>query len=444
MREGKSVDFFFSQLFSPKEKSRSVSVVGLGYVGLPLALRCEERGYQVSGVDIDSAKVDRLKKRIAPYLNETETEFFKKSTMSIHTDDAVLRTSRVVIVCVPTPVYEDHAPNLEPLVAAAEMVGRNLRHRQVIIIESTVNPGVCDDVVLPLLESMSGLKAGRDFFFAHCPERINPGDSRYSVRTIPRVVGANDPESLARAKAFYASILDAEIFPMQSLKEAEAVKIVENSFRDINIAFVNELAMSFDRLGIDISHVIAGASSKPFSFMPHFPGCGVGGHCIPVDPYYLISYAKQNGFTHRFLSLAREINNYMPIYTVNTLARLIDEDGGSLEGVPVALLGLSYKRDVPDIRESPALTILEELKKRGALPRAFDPLIPDHSTVKSLDEALAGARGVIVATDHSVFRSALTPSRLQKEGVEAIVDGRNFLDKEAFLAAGIAFKGIGR
>ena len=440
----KGTEGLFSDFDSVAKKVFYVSVIGLGYVGLPLAILCEEKGYKVSGVDNDAAKAEKLKKRIAPYLNKAESELFKKSGISIYTEDFAIADSDVIIVCVPTPVYEDHSPNLEPLISAAEMIGKNLRRGQLVVIESTVNPGVCDEVVLPILESRSGLKAGADFFFAHCPERINPGDEKFSVRTIPRVIGANDEESLARAKSFYESILDAKVFPMRSLKEAEAVKIVENSFRDINIAFVNELAMSFDRLGIDLMNVIAGASTKPFSFMAHFPGCGVGGHCIPVDPYYLISYAKKNGFTHKFLSLAREINNSMPIYTVDALVDLLRPKNGDLSGVPIALLGLSYKRDVPDIRESPAMVILAELAKRGASVRTFDPFITDRSTAKSLDEALTGAMAVIVATDHSVFRSALTPELFRRKKIAAVVDGRNFLPKEEFVAAGIRFRGIGR
>ncbi len=429
------------------DQKQIVTVIGLGYVGLPLALMAETEGYRVFGIDTDIEKVEALKRKSAPHLSEQEKKLFQKSKFHIRTDGSPLADSDIVLVCVPTPVYADHAPNLEPLIGATELVAANLSEGQLVIIESTVNPGVCEEVLIPILERVSGLAAGKDFFFAHCPERINPGDDRWTLATINRVIGANDATSLARASIFYESILDADVYPMQSLKEAEAVKIVENSFRDINIAFVNELAMSFDKLGIDVTNVIKGASTKPFSFMAHFPGCGVGGHCIPVDPYYLISYAAENGFTHRFLSAAREINNGMPHYTVNLMAGILadayTESKASLDGKQIALLGLSYKRDVPDLRESPALEIKEELERQGATVRVFDPFLPTQSTAKTLEEAITGADGIILATDHSAF-TALTPALCRKAGVSAIVDGRNFLPKDRFVAAGISYKGIGR
>ncbi len=422
----------------------SVAIIGLGYVGLPLAILSEERGYSVLGIDIDEEKRELLKRRIAPSLTAEEQTAFQKSSLRIHADGKALAEADIVLICVPTPVYEDHTPDFAPLMSATELVGLNLREGQLIVVESTINPGVCEELVIPLLEKRSGLKAGTNFFFAHCPERINPGDNRWSVRTIARVIGADDEESLSRATDFYRSILDAEIHPMKSLKEAEAVKVVENSFRDINIAFVNELAMSFDKLGIDVVNVINGASTKPFSFMAHYPGCGVGGHCIPVDPYYLITYAAQNGFTHRFLSLARDINNKMPRYAVDLLSSTLRQKlHRSLKGTDITLLGLSYKKDISDLRESPALEIQRDLLRRGAAVRTFDPLLPHISTAKDLDSALSGATAVILATDHTVFRE-LTPATLLRHGVTVIIDGRNCLPKEVFEQAGIIYKGIGR
>lgn len=230
---------------------------------------------------------------------------------------------------------------------------------------------------------------------------------------------------------------------MKDIREAEAVKMVENTFRDINIAFVNELAMSFKRAGIDVMNVIKGASTKPFGFMAHYPGCGVGGHCIPVDPYYLIAYGYRNGFSHRFLEIARDINNRMPEYTVSLLEERLAQFDVSMVGKKVALLGLSYKKDVPDLRESPAIAIAAELAERGAMVETYDPLLPDHSTARSLGEALRGAIGVIIATDHTEF-TELEPTELRRHGVPVLVDGRNCLDKEKFLLAGIEYIGIGR
>jgi UDP-N-acetyl-D-glucosamine dehydrogenase len=423
---------------------RSLAIVGLGYVGLPLAILAEERGYEVRGFDVDARRIADLKRRTAPFLSENEASAFRKSAMSVSGDESVLDGASTIVICVPTPVDEAHRPDLGPLIAACETVGRHLKRGGLVVIESTVNPGACEEVALPILERNSGLAVERDFLLAHCPERINPGDERWSVRTIPRVVGAAGPQSLARTLAFYRSIVEGEVIAMNSIKEAEAVKMVENSFRDVNIAFVNELAMSFDKAGIDIVSVIRGASTKPFSFMPHFPGCGVGGHCIPVDPYYLIRYGRENGFEHRFLAAAREINNGMPAYTVDILERMLEEERKKpLAGAHVALLGLAYKRDVPDLRESPALAIRDKLLARGARVRSFDPFALAESSVKSVEEALRGADAAIVATDHTLFR-ALTAQYFASRGMGIVIDGRNCLDKETFLDAGIAYHGIGR
>jgi UDP-N-acetyl-D-glucosamine dehydrogenase len=288
---------------------KSVAVVGLGYVGLPLALLAARKGYTTYGIDIDQNKIDKLAKRIPPYKDADVQRELKKSTMIATRDISKVQEVSTVVICVPTPVFSNHMPNLEPVQKACEGIAPYLHKDQLVILESTVNPGVCESIVIPILEEISGLKAGEDFYVAHCPERINPGDKKWNVENIPRVVGSLEEKGLKLAKDFYESILVSKVKKMKSLKEAEAVKIVENSFRDINIAFVNELARSFAKLGIDVVNVIDGASTKPFAFMAHYPGCGVGGHCIPVDPYYLIQYAKQNGFQHKFLELARRINN---------------------------------------------------------------------------------------------------------------------------------------
>jgi nucleotide sugar dehydrogenase len=285
--------------------------------------------------------------------------------------------------------------------------------------------------------------ADEDFYFAHCPERINPGDERFTVANIPRVIGARTNDSSLAAAAFYRSILETKTIKTTTLKEAESVKMVENAFRDINIAYVNELAMSFDRLGIDIHNVIDAASTKPFGFMPHFPGCGVGGHCIPVDPYYLIDYAEKNGFSHTFIKTARQINSDMPGYTIDRLEEALDSTGMDLPGTKVALLGLAYKRGIADCRESPAFVILDELRERGAHVIAYDPYVPEKSDRNTLEETLTDAEAIIIATDHTIFKD-LVPEDLKKHGIRVVVDGRNCLLKEAFTSAGITYRGIGR
>ncbi|HYD93438.1 MAG TPA: nucleotide sugar dehydrogenase [Candidatus Paceibacterota bacterium] len=422
---------------------RKVAVIGLGYVGLPLALLAESRGYAVRGFDSSPEKVSLLRERRAEYLSGEEVRLFRKSKMRIRADEQVLTGADVYIICVPTPVHDDRTPDLEPLRSAAEAVGRRLAPGALVVVESTVSPGVCETIALSELERASGLRGGADFSFAHCPERVNPGDRQWSVRTIPRVLGGIDEQSVKRAERLYSKITDAPIKIMASIKEAEAVKMVENAFRDINIAFVNELAMAFEHAGIDVTNVIDGASTKPFGFMAHYPGCGVGGHCIPVDPYYLIRYGRDNGFEHRFLAIAREINSNMPIFTADLLERALGEEGRPLRGATVALLGLSYKRDIPDLRESPALEIQHELERRGALVRTFDPYVTNDRSASSLIKALQGATAAVVATDHTAFRK-LTPNSFSKRGVRFVVDGRNCLSKEQFLAEGLIYRGIGR
>jgi len=424
----------------------NVAVIGLGYVGLPLALLAARKGYSVQGIDLQQSKIDLLKNRISPIQDIPLTDALKnlpKDRITFSSDFTALDEASIIVICVPTPVSSNHVPDLGPVKKAAEEVGRHLCSGQLVILESTVNPGVSEEVVLPILETESGLKVGEDFYLAHCPERINPGDSKWNVENIPRVVGSIDEEGLKHAQDFYSSILVAEVKPMGSIKEAEAVKIVENSFRDINIAFVNELAMSFASLNIDVVNVINGAATKPFSFMAHYPSCGVGGHCIPVDPYYLIEYAEKNGFHHEFLSLARKINNHMPEFTVNQLISALNEKEKAPKGLFVAVLGLSYKADIEDCRESPAFEIVKHLKRIGARVKVFDPHVPEKSTALSLEDALDGSYAVVLATAHKEFKE-LTPEYFLKKGIQVVVDGCNAYSKERFLESGIVYRGIGR
>lgn len=423
--------------------NRIIAVVGLGYVGLPLALLAERKGYKVIGVDVNAGKVELLNRRPTPFADQEIAEHLKNSSLEATTDFSRIKDASVIIICVPTPIHENHMPNLEPVENACQSIGKFLSKGQLVILESTVNPGVCENIVLPILEKESGLKCGSGFHLAHCPERINPGDKQWNIENINRVVGSFDETGLQKAIEFYTSIVSAEIKPMGSLKEAEAVKIVENAFRDINIAFVNELAMSFSRLGIDVVSVINAAATKPFAFMPHYPGCGVGGHCIPVVPYYLIDYAGKNGFHHDFLMLARRINNGMPKFAVELAVKGLNEAEIAVKGGKVAVLGLAYKPEVGDCRESPSFEIIKHLEEHGAEVVSYDPFVLDKSTVKTLEEAIAGAQAIIIATAHHVFKE-LKPQYLSKNGVKVVVDGRNCLPKEKFIEAGIVYKGIGR
>ncbi|MGB9595167.1 MAG: nucleotide sugar dehydrogenase [Candidatus Poribacteria bacterium] len=425
-------------------KKTRVTVIGLGYVGLPLALLLDKKGYESIGIDIDENKVKMLNDMTFPFIAEKSViKQFQKGSFKATTDFDSIINAKIIVICVPTPVYENNLPNLEPLKNACKSIATRLRKGHLIILESTVNPGVCDNVVIPLLEEDSGLKCGKDFHLAHCPERLNPGDKKWTIENIPRVIGSFDEKGLRRAVRFYKSIISAEIKPMRSLKEAEAVKIVENTFRDINIAFVNELAMSFSYLGIDVVNVIEGAATKPFAFMPHYPGCGVGGHCIPVDPYYLIEYAKNVGFDHDFLTLARRINEKMTEFTAQLTVKALNEKRIAINGTRVAVLGLSYKPEIDDCRESPAFKIIKHLKNYGADVIAYDPYITSESNAKSLEEAIKNSPAIVIVTAHKIFKN-LTPQDLLRNGVSVVIDGRNCLPKDDFIKAGILYKGIGR
>jgi len=424
-----------------KEK---IAVIGLGYVGLPLALLASKKGYEVYGVDINKDRIEAINQKHSPFLDAKIEQELQSSKFIATTDSQVVKDCQIVIICVPTPVSEDKIPNLRPVEGACLTVARNLTKGSLVILESTVNPGVCESIVIPIIEKESGLKAGVDFYVAHCPERINPGDKKWHVENINRVIGSLEATGLKMAYDFYTSIISGSVYKMNNLKEAEAVKIVENSFRDINIAFVNELAMSFSRLGIDVVNVINGAETKPFSFLAHYPGCGVGGHCIPVDPYYLIEYAKQeNGFNHAFLSLAREINNNMPKFTVDLLTTALGEKNIKPTGTRITILGISYKADIDDDRESPAFEIISEAKKAGYDVSIFDPFVLAKSTAQTLTEALKDSMAVIIATNHSDFKK-LSPEFFLTNNISTIIDGRNCLDKEKFIQAGITYRGIGR
>jgi UDP-N-acetyl-D-glucosamine dehydrogenase len=422
-----------------KEK---VCIIGLGYVGLPLAVQSALKGYTVFGVDNDKSKVEKINSGKSPIKEEFLDENLPKVKIEATTDPSVIKQADISIVCVPTPVNEARCPDFEPLEQAVRLIIENFNPGQLVIIESTINPGVCEELVEPMFKK-AGFEVNKNYYLAHCPERINPGDPVWNVTNIPRVIGSFDETGLKSAKEFYESIIDAKITPMKSIREAEAVKIVENSFRDINIAFVNELAKSFDVLGIDVVDVIKGAATKPFSFLAHWPSCGVGGHCIPVDPYYLIERAKKSGFDHKFMKIAREVNNSMPEYTVELLEKCLKKAGLAEKETRIGVLGISYKANVADLRESPVEVILKLLKEKGYAFNVFDPHVPQHSTVKSLDELLKNSPAVILATDHNEFKS-IAPETFKGSGVKVVIDGKNCLDKDAFQKAGIIYKGIGR
>ncbi|MFH0930139.1 MAG: nucleotide sugar dehydrogenase [Candidatus Moraniibacteriota bacterium] len=425
-----------------QKKKGKVCVIGLGYVGFPLAVQCAVKGYGVFGYDKDEKKLSRIEKGENIVDEKYLDELLPKTKINIVRDEKKISQCDIFIIAVPTPVDEKYYPDLSFVEAASRTVAENMKSGALVVVESTINPGVCEEVVRPIFEK-AGWEIGKSVFISHCPERINPGDKKWNVTNIPRVVGSFDEIGLNKSVKFYESIIDAEIMPMKTIREAEAAKIIENSFRDVNIAFVNELAKSFDLMGIDIVNVIKGAATKPFAFMPHWPSCGVGGHCIPVDPYYLIEKAKENDFDHKFLRTARAINNSMPLYTVELTQDALNEVEKPFKNTNIGILGISYKANVGDLRESPALKIIELLKGHGANVHIFDPYVPAKSTAASLSELLDSVDAIIITADHKEFKD-LQPEILKKKNITVVIDGKNCLNKDNIQKLGIIYKGIGR
>ncbi len=425
-----------------EQKKQKVCVIGMGYVGLPLAAVCAKKGYDVTGFDTDTKKLAIIAKGKSPFKEEFLEKLLPQVKINVTANEKKLKGHDIYLICVPTPVDAKYFPILTPVIEASRTVAANMKKGALVVLESTVNPGVSAEIVKPIFEK-AGFQVGKDVFIAHCPERVNPGDPKWNVGNLPRVVGSFDEKGLQMAKSFYESIVSGEVMGMDSIEEAEAVKILENAFRDVNIAFVNEAAKSFSHLNIDITNVIRGASTKPYSFMAHWPSCGVGGHCIPVDPYYMIEKAKEHNFDHKFLRTARTINNSMPEYTIDLLQHRLNQIEKSVKGAKIGIMGLSYKANVSDLRESPALKIVEKLRKMGADLIIFDPFVPQLSTVKSLDELLEKSDALLLTTNHTEFMK-IPVKTFVKNNIKIIVDGKNCLDKKAIQAAGIVYAGIGR
>lgn len=407
-----------------------ITVVGLGYVGLPLALQMASRGFNVIGVDKQDNLVDMTNRGICHLEEDFVKNLFKKTKIKAQKS---IESSDVYIICVPTPIDKTNEPNLTYLINAVTEVKDVIQHNQLVVVESTIYPGTCEEIIKPILD-----KSKKEYLLSHCPERINPGDRKWNVSNIPRIIGGIDNESIEVTKNLYSKIIDAEIKTLSQIKAAEATKILENTFRDVNIAFINEMAQSFYKLKIDISEVIIGASTKPFGFMPFFPGIGVGGHCIAVDPYYMIEKGKLIGFDHVFLIQARKINSRMPGFTVEITQDSLNSLGYPINGTRIAVLGISYKAGIADDRESPSWEIIKILKEKKADVVIYDPYIKEKSTVASLKEALENTGCVIIATAHREFLDCKLYSH-----IKLVVDGRNCLDKDEIKKMGVMYKGIG-
>jgi len=389
------------------EKSARICVLGLGYVGLPLAVGLADVGYTVTGLDTDEAKVKAIgegQSYILDVLSQDISRLVADKRLSATTDYDVLVDMDVVFICVPTPFDAMKAPDLSAIVAAAEGIAKRLRPNQLIILQSTTYPGTTEEKVLPILEQ-SGLRAGRDFYLAFSPERINPGDKVYHVGNLPKVVGGLTPRCADLARRLLMQ-LSPEVCVVSSPRAAEMSKLLENIFRSVNIALVNELALLCERMDIDIWEVIKAAATKPFGFMPFYPGPGTGGHCIPVDPYYLSWKAREYDFYTKFIELAAEVNQSMPYHVVELVMAGLNRHGKVLHGAKVLILGVAFKKDVDDARNSPAERIIELLLERGAVVNYNDPYVPrfhvGHSVFYKKELYLASqplAEGVLGDSD---------------------------------------------
>ena len=411
-----------------------VGVIGLGYVGLPLALAAVEAGFPVLGFDINPARVEAIRagRRVINYLPpEALPGALATGRLDATTDFARLAEADAVILCVPTPVTRNRDPDLSFVTASAASAAAVLRPGQLVVLESTTWPGTTAEVVRPLLEA-GGLTVGDEVFLAFSPEREDPGNAHYGTRTIPKVVGADDPASRDLAVALYEAMI-TRVVPVSSAAAAEAAKLTENIFRSVNIALVNELKLVYDAMGIDVWEVIDAAATKPFGYMPFYPGPGLGGHCIPVDPFYLTWRAREFGMETRFIELAGQINTAMPGLVVDRLARaLSDHSARALNGARILLIGAAYKKNVDDTRESPSLVLIEAIEARGATCDFHDPLIaqipptrehPGLAGRRSVDltaEALAAYDAVLIATDHDAVDYALL-----SRAARLVVDTRN-------------------
>jgi UDP-N-acetyl-D-glucosamine dehydrogenase len=419
-------------------RSAKIGIVGLGYVGLPLMLAMTDKTFRVLGFDIDEGRVNGLNMGKSPinHLSTTQiTAVRSASFFEATTDFKRLSEVDIVIICVPTPLGRNREPDLSFVTKTAQDVATVLRQGQLIVLESTTYPGTTRELVRPILES-TGLKSEQDFFLAFSPEREDPGNVQYLTATIPKIVGGDGNLALLVASAFYGSFV-ARVIPVSSTETAEAVKITENVFRAVNIALVNELKVIFSKMGIDVFEVVNAAKTKPFGYMAFYPGPGLGGHCIPIDPFYLTWKARELGINTRFIELAGEINSEMPRYVIGRLAEAIDQKHGiGLSRAHILVVGLAYKKDVDDFRESPALVIMELLMARGARVDYHDPhvaVIPktrQHPQLEGLrsisidGKCVAKYDGVLIVTDHTAidWQSLVDAAKL-------VVDTRNITAK---------------
>ena len=415
-----------------KEKKAHIGIIGLGYVGLPLAIEFCKTGFQVTGLDIDQEKIDLLSQGesyIKHISGEKIKHLNKEGKFKGSTNHTLIRHLDCILICVPTPLNKNREPDMSYVISTAQKIAPHIVKNQLIVLESTTFPGTTLEVLIPELEAGSGLKANKDIFVAYSPEREDPNNKKYSIATTPKVIGADDPKSLELADSIYSFIVNKTVL-VSGTKVAEAAKLTENVFRAVNIALVNELKVIYEKMGIDVWEVIEACSTKPFGFMPFYPGPGLGGHCIPIDPFYLTWKAREHGITTRFIELAGEINTLMPDYVIQKIIFALNREGKSLKNSRILLLGLAYKKNIDDTRESVTFKIMELLEEKEAVTDYNDPYIPQIKPTRKYKQ-FAGKKSValkkinqydcvVILTDHTSydFKAIANQSKI-------IVDTRN-------------------
>lgn len=411
MKKARSRQSKITHSTSPIIDKTAVCIIGLGYVGLPLALAFAKAGLKVLGVDVQQRRVTWVNKGQS-YISDVDSriliETVREGLLEATTDQSRIKEVDSICICVPTPLTRTKDPELSYVISESEVVSRYLQKGQLVVLESTTYPGTTREVMLPILER-SGLKAGRDFYLAFSPERVDPGSKNYNIQNTPKVVGGIDPESTKLATLLYSQIVE-RVVPVSCPEVAEMTKVFENVFRSVNIALVNELAHLCEEMGLSVWEVIDAASTKPFGYMPFYPGPGVGGHCIPLDPYYLANKARELDFHTRFIELAAEINEHMPYHVVSRILEALSSRGVSLNRAKILVLGVAYKKDVEDTRESPVLKIIQLLREKGVEVSYNDPYISqihmptgDMKSVELSGECLASMDCVVIAADHSFY-----------------------------------------
>jgi len=418
-------------IYKINNKTAVIGIIGLGYVGLPLAVETGKNGYKVVGFDIQEKKINMInngENYISDVIDEELKSVIKNGNLKVSNEFEFIRDIDIVLICVPTPLDKYKQPDISYVKESTESVGKYLHEGMLIILESTTYPGTTEELVLPILEKMSGLKCEKDFYLAFSPERVDPGNLIYNTCNTAKVVGGVDKDSTEIAAALYRNILNSEIFEVSSPRVAEMEKILENTYRNINIGLINEMAIICNKMNIDIWEVIEAAKTKPYGFQVFYPGPGLGGHCIPLDPYYLTWKAREYDYHTRLIETSGEINNFMPQYIVQRAANILNGFNKPLNKANILILGIAYKSDIDDYRESPALKVIENFQKQGSEVAFYDPYISSYkykgneyeSVVELTVEVLKNADLVVVTTDHKKYNYNFI-----QENAKFIFDTRN-------------------